>query len=206
MVQARSGQRNSPTVDEDEKPPSRYFVDASQADIQHRSLAVMVAARRCFAHQQADEEAPAASSAPQPYIDTIAGHCVETSDYLLPDTPLKEAIFRVILAGGNEPTTAEDIGRILADKWAMSPYPRDLSPEVLQRLLDHSESYLIVKLPEPVVEEEEEEAPEEPVAELEQPEEGEEGAEVEEEQDAAAESSEEPASEEATDESDESTS
>ena len=92
-------------------------------------------------------------------------------DFLLPDTPLKEAIFRVILAHGNEPMTAEDISEILTERWAMTAYPRDVTPQVIQRLLENSETYCIIKVPEPEDEEEEEEvivveAESGPVAEL----------------------------------------
>ena len=97
-------------VDNGDTPLPRYFIDEGMAEARHRSLPLMIASRRCYTCQQGDVESPALSDL-QPFIDRIVEHCALTSDYLLPDTPLKEAIFRVILAGGNKPMTAEEIAR-----------------------------------------------------------------------------------------------
>lgn len=128
-------------VDQGAKVTVRYFVDAGVAEESGRSLPLLLGSRRCYADQQADEELGGVKV--KTIIARIAGHCGKESDYLPPDTPLKEAIFRVMLAGGNKPTTAEAISRILTDKWAMSPFPRDLSPRVIERLLTSSASYCI---------------------------------------------------------------
>ena len=144
---------------DEEKPLPRYLVDFEVADALSRSLPVVIAGRRCRACQQADEEAPSASSDAAKYMKRIVGHCTETSDYLPPDTPLKEAIFRVLLSRGNEPVHAEEISQVLSEKWAMTPYPRDVSNRVIQRLLEHSETYCIARVPEPEPEPEPEELP-----------------------------------------------
>ena len=146
------------TADETEKELPRYLVDLEEAGNKNRSLSTLIASRGCYTCRQADDEQPPASSEPQQYVDRIVDHCSETPDYLPPDTPLKEAIFRVLLAGGNEPADAQEIGLVLSDKWSLTPYPRDLSARVVQRLLDNSESYFIARVRVPVVEEEEETA------------------------------------------------
>ena len=148
-------QQNGPLAEEDEAPPPRYFISQEEAELRHRSLPLLISSKRCYACKQGDEEEPQASSDVQQYIDRIAEHCGQASDYLLPDTPSKEAIFRVILAGGNEPMTAQEISQILSEKWALTAYPRDASPRVIRRLLDHSGSYCIARVPEPEVEAEE---------------------------------------------------
>ena len=165
--QVQTRQEDRPEDDNVEKPPPRYFVDVEAANAQNRALPVLIASRRCHACQQADDEQPSASSDVKPYAERIAEHCGQTSDYLLPDTPLKEAIFRVLLAGSNEPMTADEISQIFTEKWELTAYPRDVSPGVIQRLLDHSESYCIARLPEPEAEEgdEAEETPDDPPAE-----------------------------------------
>ena len=136
-----------------------YLVDIEEAANRSRSLSTLIANRGCYSCRQPDDEQPPASSEPQPYINRIVDHCSQTPDYHPPDTPLKEAIFRVLLAGGNEPMNAREIGRVLSEKWALTPYPRDLSARVIGRLLDHSESYSIAPLPVPEVEEEEDVEP-----------------------------------------------
>ena len=133
-------------ADNGDAPLPRYFIDVEQAETRHRSLPLMVAGRRCYTCQQGDVESPASSDL-QPFIDRIVEHCALTSDYLLHDTPLKEAIFRVILAGGNKPMTAEEISEILSDKWAMTANLRVITPLVIRRLLDNSESYCIAQVP-----------------------------------------------------------
>ena len=153
--QSRIGQRNASTDERDEEHLPRYVIDLEGASARDRALGMLVASRRCYACQQEDDQQPSVSSDVKPYMDRIAKHCGQESDYLTPDTPLKEAIFRVLLAGGNQPLKAEEIGQILADKWAMTSYPRNTSSVVIQRLMDHSESYCIVMLPEPVTEEQE---------------------------------------------------
>ena len=90
-----------------------------------------------------------------PFLKRIVAHCTDTPDYLLPDTPLKEAIFRVLLSRGNKPVNAEEISRELSEKWANTPYPRDVSTGVIQRLLEHSDTYCIARVPEPEPEPEE---------------------------------------------------
>ena len=147
--QAQSEQESGSEGENGEGPAGRYFIDIEMAGSRLRSLPLMVADRRCYACRQADDEDLQAISGLQPNIERIAEHCAHTPDYLPPDTPLKEGAFRVILAGGNQPMTAEEISQILAEKWEMTPFPRDLSPKVLQRLLDTSESYCIERMPEP---------------------------------------------------------
>ena len=147
---------------EEDAPPPEYIVDIEQADLHGRALGMLIAGRRCYESRQADPEVPTSSRAILKVVKRIADHCRETSDYLLPDTPLKEAVFRVILAGGNKPITPEQVGQVLAERWAMTPYPRDISARVIQKLMDSSESYCIVRLPGPEPEVEEPEADEAP--------------------------------------------
>lgn len=147
--QVQVGQQIGDGEETDDGPLSTYVIDLEAAGSDHRSMALLIADRRCYVDQQAGDEPIAESADAQGYIDRIQEHCGQTSDYLLPDTPLKEAIFRVILAGGNEPMDARQISQILGDKWAMTPFPRDVSVRVLGRLLDHSEFYAITKIPEP---------------------------------------------------------
>ena len=127
----------------------RYFIDFERAEDGPLSISTMIAGRKCHTCRETDTAEAVLSSKPEVHIKRIAKHCSATDDYLLPNTPLKEAIYRVVLAGGNEPTTAEEVSKDLSMRWAPSASPRDLSPAVIGRLLDHSESYLIGWLPEP---------------------------------------------------------
>lgn len=136
---------------EDTKPPPRYIIGQDKDKAHQRSLPLLIAGRRCFSCRQADDEMPIPSSNPKQYVERIVEHCSETSDYLLPDTPLKEAIFRVMLAAGNVESTAEQVGSTLRGEWVSTTYPRDLSTRVIQRMMDQSDFYCIGRLPEPEI-------------------------------------------------------
>ncbi len=155
-------QQTEVVKEEGDAPPPEYVVDIEQADFHGRALGMLIAGRRCYESRQADPEVPTTTRAIKKVIKRIADHCNETSDYLLPDTPLKEAVFRVMLSGGNKPVTPERVSQVLTERWAMTPYPRDISAPVIQKLMDSSESYCIVRLPGPEPEVEESEADEEP--------------------------------------------
>ena len=126
-----------------------YHIDLDLAKESGRSLANMIAARKCYTCRQNDSQKTVMSSRPEIHIRRIVKHCAETPDYLLPDTPLKESIFRLFLAGGNKPVTPEEISRDLTVKWALSANRRNVSHRVIQRILDNSASYCIVREPEP---------------------------------------------------------
>ena len=113
------------------------------------ALPLMIANRLGYLDRQALEEDPTADSDIQPIIDLIVASSSHDADYLLPDTPLKEALFRVILANGNEPMSADRISQILNERWAMSAYPRNLSPHIIDRLLENSANYCIVPVEDP---------------------------------------------------------
>ena len=123
-----------------------YYIDLDGAE-HGRSMVAIVAARKCYEHRSVADRAGDSKS--EEHVKEIAGHCADTADYLLPDTPLKEAIFRVLLAGGNKETTAEEVSQGLEARWAMSSYPRNISPDVVGKLLANSDSYGIVEVEEP---------------------------------------------------------
>jgi hypothetical protein len=145
MNQPETEQESRPESENGEAPQPRYYIALELAEARRRSLSAMIANRRCYTDQQGDDQDPLKATDAQPFIAQIAEHCSQTPDYMLPDTPLKEAIFRVILANANRPMTAEEISESLAKQWAMTTYPRDISTGVIQRLLDSSQFYCIAQ-------------------------------------------------------------
>ncbi len=133
------------TRTEDEAPQYRpYFIDPEGAEASGRSLPVLVAGRLCYMCRQGYEDEQIVVSDPQDFIDLIVGHCSNEQDFLLPDTPMKEAIFRILLSNSNEPMDAEQISADLSSRWPMT---RITSPDVIQRLLDNSAYYCIGPVP-----------------------------------------------------------
>jgi len=169
MMQNPQNMGDQKGADKNEEPssPSRYFVSVESARLNSRALPLLIVNRMGYMSQQSLGEGPNADSDIAPFIEQIASVDSKEPDYLLPDTPLKEAIFRIILANGNAPMTADEISEILTEKWAMTAYPRNYSAEVMTRLLESSSYYCIVRIQEPGEEEEDEEDEEdyvEPVA------------------------------------------
>jgi hypothetical protein len=143
-----TGQVSDGNEDDEEKVLPKYLIDVDGAETAGRSIPMLIASRRCYLCQQADEDAPTDAD-PQQFIDRITEHCAAERDYLLADTPLKEAIFRVLLANGNEPMDAEEISVVLTDKWAMTPFPRNTAADVIVKMADNSRNYCIARVPEP---------------------------------------------------------
>ena len=128
----------------------RYNVDIDGERISGGSAAALVATRRCRDCIELDDGD--LTGDPAEAIAMIAEHCSNTSDYLLDDTPLREAVFRLILEGGNEPRSAEEISEALIGRWSSNP-ARDISAGVVGRLLEHGRSYRLVPFEEPEEEE-----------------------------------------------------
>lgn len=126
-----------------------FVISEEHAASNGAALPLMIANRLGYMDRQALEEEPTADSDIQPLIDLIVNSSSHDDDYLLPDTPLKEALFRIILANGNEGMDADRISQILNERWAMSAYPRNLSPHVINRLLENSANYCIVPVEDP---------------------------------------------------------
>lgn len=148
QIPPKIGQPNSGN-EEEQIIYAQYVIDPKVATAINRSLPLLVASRRCYMDQQADDEVSTDDADLKIYIKRVASHCSQQQDYLLPDTPLKEAIFRVMLSEGNRPINAEDISGVLTSKWAMTPFPRNTSPEVIQKLLENCVNYCITRVPEP---------------------------------------------------------
>jgi len=150
MVQKLSAtaQVSDETEGDEEKVLPKYLIDFDAGTRSGRSLPMLIASRRCYLCQQADEEAPIDAD-PKQFIDRITDHCAAERDYLLADTPLKEAIFRVLLANGNEPMDSEEISVVLTEKWAMTPFPRNTAADVIAKMAGNSRSYCIARVPEP---------------------------------------------------------
>jgi len=123
---------------------TRYYVDVDEGAHQRRSVKAMMADRKCSICRQADTTESIMAETTKSIIKQITAQCSKTQDFLLPDTPLIEGIFRIILAGGNKPLSADEISKELLDRWSISAYPRDLSPVVVKKVLDHNESYSII--------------------------------------------------------------
>ncbi len=136
-------------MDEDKQVERRYKLDVENTHGSSASLSALVAARKCYLHRPTGNEYSALDMAPAEHIREVQGCCADAADYLLPDTPIKDAVFRVFIARGNKPLTAQDISDDLSERWTASAYPRDLSAGVIERILDSASNYFIQEVTEP---------------------------------------------------------
>lgn len=136
-------------MDEEKDTERRYKLDVENTHGSSASLSALVAARKCYTHRPTGNEYSALDVSPAEHIREVQGCCADADDYLLPDTPIKDAVFRVFVARGNKPMTAQDISDELSKRWAASAYPRDLSARVIENILDNAANYFIHEVPEP---------------------------------------------------------
>ena len=129
---------------EREPQPARYAISEDVAAQLRRSLATVAYSRQCYMCRQGLDMEEAITADWRDFMENISEHCSNEADFLLPDTPLKEAVFRFLLARGNKPATAEEISDELSRKWIATQFPRDTSPVVIKRLLDGARHYYCI--------------------------------------------------------------
>ena len=145
---------------------AEYYIDVDSAGDHGRAIKPMIVSRMGYVMRQSLTADVIEDMDAEDLIQQVAYHAAEDRDFLLPDTPLKESVFRVLLANENKPMTAEQVSKILEDKWSLSPYPRDTSPGVIERLLaGGGDTYCFVAVPPPAPPEEETETESEAAAE-----------------------------------------
>ena len=86
-----------------------YQIDTDGAFDKGRDIKSIIVSRMGYLLQQQLSVEELESVAPEDLVMQIVSQVAETEDYLLPDTPLKEAIFRVLLANANKPKGPQSI-------------------------------------------------------------------------------------------------
>ena len=141
-------------ADTGEEKAVEYYIDVDSAGDHGRAIKPMIVSRMGYVMRQSLTAEVIEDMEADDLIQQVAYHAAEDRDFLLPDTPLKESVFRVLLANENKPMTAEQVSKILEDKWSLSPYPRDTSPRVIERLLaGGGDTYCFIAVPPPPEEE-----------------------------------------------------
>jgi hypothetical protein len=95
----------------------------------------------CMKHSAAD--GPVWSRSAQDLMKQIASSCSKEPAYLLPGTPISEAVFRLMLASNNKPMTVQEVQGGLTQAWASVIYLKNLSDDVVQRMLSQPNEYFI---------------------------------------------------------------
>ena len=143
---------------EDSEPKPRYFIDFQWYEENNRSFSAFVQSRLCFSCQskletEVERSIPVETSDGKVVFETrratygddllavIRDCCSQARDFIHPNLPVMEIVFRIFLANRNQPLTLEEIEERLGEKLAAADRPRTLSPEILQRMLDNDGYY-----------------------------------------------------------------
>ena len=136
---------------EESKP--RYYVDLDWYEENNRSFRALAQTRLCESCKQrlgteTQERVPAVDartgrvvfemrSVPfaQNPMPVIRSCCSKRRDYITPETPVAEAIFRVFLASSNQPMDVDRIREELGNYVAMSERPHNYRPELIERII-----------------------------------------------------------------------
>jgi hypothetical protein len=72
-------------------------------------------------------------------------NCGDQDGYLSPQSPLLETVVRMLLSAKKDSMILSDIHADVSDLWITSPWPRHITVESMQRVLDNGRLYGIVR-------------------------------------------------------------
>ena len=125
---------------------TKYTIDFAALAASGRSSSFALSTRlcgRCPACEKQSKDSPAFNRSPQDLMKQIANSCSREPAYLLPGTPVTEAVFRLMLASNNRPMTVQEVQGGLTQAWASVIYLKNLSDEVIRRMLEQPNEYSI---------------------------------------------------------------
>ncbi|MBI4299872.1 MAG: hypothetical protein HY677_01960 [Chloroflexi bacterium] len=151
-------------VPAEEKPP-RYKIDLQWYAENNRSFKAMAQSRMCRScrgrlgtsveESLPREDAKTGKVTFETRVTTYGGDplaiipncCSQKEDYITPNLPLVETIFRVFLANGNQPATPQEVTDRLRHWLTIIR----VTPEIAQRLMENDSYYGLQPVPESVV-------------------------------------------------------
>ena len=134
--------------EETEQEEPRYAVQPKLIEEQGQSIALVFGERMC-------EAALAKLKTPEA-LQTITfkelrklmkDNCGGQVGYLEPQQPILETAIRVLLSSKADDLSLSEIHDELSDLWMTAPWPRHITAESLQRVLDNAMHYGIVRAP-----------------------------------------------------------
>ena len=123
----------------------KYQIDTKAFEASGRSFAFAVHSRLSPAGKSVvdDEGTPGGFGSASEYMKVMANICSKEPDFLLPGTPITEAVFKLLLANTNKAMTLDEIQSGLTTAWASVIYLKNLSDEILHRMLNGDNDYFI---------------------------------------------------------------
>ena len=132
-------------VKEAEPPPepeeeSYYVIDLDKASEHKRSLATLLSSRRCDSCKTRLESSGEVVSAEE-HFKAISECCATQEEFIRPEMPIQEIVFRTILSHGNKPVSLEKLHEDVTERWYTPLNPRSISPVGLKRVLERDAYY-----------------------------------------------------------------
>lgn len=123
----------------------KYQIDTKAFESSGRSFAFAVYSRLSPAGKAVvdDGGTPGGFGSASEYMKVMANICSKEPDFLLPGTPITEAVFKLLLANTNKAMTLDEIQSGLTTAWASVIYLKNLSDEILHRMLNRDNDYFI---------------------------------------------------------------
>lgn len=136
-------QNEAPAPEPQEEP--KYQIDTKAFDTSGRSFSYAVYTRLSQSGKAVidDGKTPGGFGPAAEYMKVMANICSKEPDFLLPGTPITEAVFKLLLANTNKAMTLDEIQSGLTTAWASVIYLKNLSDDVLRRMLDQENDYFI---------------------------------------------------------------
>jgi len=142
-----------------EEEPKKYYIDTHWFDRTGRSFRVVAEKRFCAACRSkigtdTQERVPVLDPKTGRVVyetrtvpfgsnptAVIRSCCARERGYITADMPVLEAVFRVFLMNGNQPTDLEGIREQLAQWFPLTARPHGYTAEVLKRLIENDDYY-----------------------------------------------------------------
>jgi hypothetical protein len=146
-------------TEEPEGEPARYYIDIAWYDQHDRSFRAVAQGRFCQSclakiGNVTEERVPTVDKKSNRVVyenreirygenpmAVIRQCCSKQRNYITPETPLLEAVFRVFLANGNQPATLERIREQLGDWISLRDRPHNYASELIERLIANDRRY-----------------------------------------------------------------
>jgi hypothetical protein len=123
----------------------KYQIDVKAFDATGRSFSFAVYSRLSQSGKAVidDGKITGGFGSAAEYMKVMSNVCSKEPDFLLPGTPITEAVFKLLLANTNKAMTLDEIQSGLTTAWASVIYLKNLSDDILRRMLDKENQYSI---------------------------------------------------------------
>ena len=127
----------TPEVTPEPKEEPKYQIDTKAFEASGRSFEFAIYSRLSKSGKAVMDDGKIAGGfgTPAEYMKVMANICSNEPDFLLPGTPITEAVFKLLLANTNKAMTLDEIKSGLTIAWSSVIYLKNLSDDVLRRML-----------------------------------------------------------------------